>query len=101
MPTASQIEWRPFQKKILKIVEGEADDRAIHWFYSIQGKVGKSRVAKELVERYGALIIDPQKAKGSLELIRKQLKKSEAFFKKPVLVIDLGRAASAQVKGLY
>ena len=101
LPTASQIEWRPFQKKILKIVEGEADDRAIHWFYSIQGKVGKSRVAKELVERYGALIIDPQKAKGSLELIRVQLEESEAFAEKPVLILDLCRVAKTQVMKLY
>ena len=101
LPTEWQFKWRPFQKKILKIVAGEADDRAIHWIYSIQGSVGKSRVAMALVERYGALMIDPQKAKGSRELIRVQLEESEAFVKKPVLILDLGRAASAQVKGLY
>ena len=58
MPTASQIEWRPFQKKILKIVEGKADDRAIRWYYSIQAEVGKSRIATELVERYEKHIAD-------------------------------------------
>ena len=59
----SQIEWRPFQKEILKIVRGKADDRAIYWLYSIEGDMSKSMLVKHLVDQYEALKINTQAAK--------------------------------------
>lgn len=95
------IAWRPFQQDILTMVNSEASDRAIYWIYSLQGSVGKTLLAKQLITLYDALIIDPQAAKRALDLIRKQYAESPKFAANPILLIDLVRSASTDSKKLY
>ena len=95
------IAWRPFQQDILTMVNSEASDRAIYWIYSLQGQVGKSRLATELITLHDALIVDPQKTKGALDLIRKQCDESPKFEANPILIFDLVRSASTDAKKLY
>ena len=92
---------RPFQTELFRIVNGNADDRAIIWCYSVQGMVGKSYLVNKLVELYDALVLKPGAAQGSIELVRTRKEESAKFSQKPVVIIDLGRSASAQTKKLY
>ena len=50
----------PWQRKVLGIVHDEEwDARHIRWFYEIKGGSGKSYLKSHLVEKYGALAVDP------------------------------------------
>ncbi len=55
------IDWKPWQLAIFALCETVADDRTINWFWSPQGKIGKTWVFKYLVRRYNALIIEGKK----------------------------------------
>jgi hypothetical protein len=95
------INWRPFQAKILDMANDNPSDRLIYWFYSLQGNMGKSRLVKELIRRNGALHINPNAARKALDLIRKQLSASPQFEVQPILIFDLARAAPTHFKKLY
>lgn len=46
-----------WQKEVISIIEKEADDRTVHWYYSKQGSKGKTQMAKYLAVHHQALII--------------------------------------------
>lgn len=46
-----------WQKEIISIIEQEADDRTVHWYYSKEGSKGKTQMAKYLAVHHDALII--------------------------------------------
>lgn len=48
--------WKPWQQKIIDIVESEADDRTIHWIHEAEGNVGKSFLCKYLACKYDVII---------------------------------------------
>jgi len=52
---------RPWQKKILDIISKEPDDRAVYWFWSAAGNIGKSSFCKYLVVKHSAVFIDEGK----------------------------------------
>ena len=92
---------QPFEQDIIDLLNGPGSGRLIHWFYSMIGHVGKTRLTSTLVDLYDALIIDPHAPKGALELIGKQKAKSAQFVSKPVLILDLQRTDSVDGPRLY
>lgn len=48
------FEW---QKQALTLIQGEIDDRQIHWFYDTEGSVGKTAFCKYLAVNYGAICL--------------------------------------------
>lgn len=40
------VEWKPWQQKVLDVIDGPVDKRAIHWFYEPDGNAGKSYLSK-------------------------------------------------------
>lgn len=49
---------RKWQKEIIKMVdETEPDDRKIHWYWDVNGGVGKTSLCKWLVDQRGAIIL--------------------------------------------
>lgn len=50
-----------WQKKIVKIIEKEPDDRTIHWFYEREGNAGKTTFCKYLSIKYGAIPLEGKK----------------------------------------
>lgn len=40
------VKWKPFQQKILDIIDGEISRRKIYWFWETTGNIGKSYVFK-------------------------------------------------------
>lgn len=52
----AEVTWRPWQQDVINIVEGEPDDRTVHWFWEPTGNAGKSFLAKFLVLKYRAII---------------------------------------------
>lgn len=49
--------WRPWQRSILDIVEGPADERTVHWVFDKDGGKGKTTLARYICVTYGALCI--------------------------------------------
>lgn len=45
---------RPWQAKVIELVQSEPDPRQVFWFYDPVGGHGKSLLAKHLVQQYGA-----------------------------------------------
>lgn len=52
------LELRPWQKRIVNIVEGEVHDRLIYWFWEEDGGCGKTTLARYLCENYNCLYLD-------------------------------------------
>lgn len=52
-------EW---QKNILNIINEEADDRTINWFWETKGGIGKSAFTKYLCAKHNALILSGKSA---------------------------------------
>nr|WAE42429.1 MAG: replication associated protein [Cressdnaviricota sp.] len=50
-----------WQLKILDIIKQEPNDRTVYWFWSEQGKIGKSTFCKYLVGNHNAIFIDEGK----------------------------------------
>lgn len=48
---------RWWQQDLIKIVEGEPDDRIVYWYYSKSGNTGKTTFARYLHRKYGALLL--------------------------------------------
>lgn len=48
---------RDWQREVLEIVNTEADDRTIHWFWEEEGNVGKTTLCKHLVRENDALYV--------------------------------------------
>lgn len=47
------LEW---QKKIIKLIDSEPDDRSINWYWEPKGGVGKTALCKYICHKYDALI---------------------------------------------
>lgn len=64
-----EINFTPWQKQIIEIIKEEPDDRAVHWFWSEKGKMGKSTFAKYLVAKKNALFFEEGKKADIMKLI--------------------------------
>lgn len=52
-PLAAHMEHLyPYQQKVLDIISGPIDDRAIYWFYEEEGNVGKSALCKHILLKH-------------------------------------------------
>jgi len=47
-----------WQLEILDIINSEPDDRAVHWYWSENGGIGKSQFSKYLLAKHGCVFID-------------------------------------------
>lgn len=54
-----------WQEEILNIISNEPDDRTVHWYWSVSGRVGKSSFVKYLMATKNCVFIDEGK-KGDL-----------------------------------
>lgn len=52
----------PWQQKILDVVSGDVDPRALYWVYDPVGNHGKTYLATHLVDKYGAFYTNGGKA---------------------------------------
>jgi len=48
---------RPWQQHVVDCISGPISNRTVHWFYEEVGNSGKTTLAKHLVLKYGAVVI--------------------------------------------
>jgi hypothetical protein len=87
----------------MQVMEGfilaDDNERHIWWVYSITGELGKTTFAKFLVDKYDALIAEPESPRDVKHLISEHQKQAHKnpdsqFMKKPITMIDLSRTES-------
>lgn len=81
---------RPWQQKVIDMIEQAADDRHIIFVVDTVGNQGKSRLAKHLVRNYGAVMLS-----GRLQDM------CFAYEEQPVVVFDISRSAADNVQHLF
>lgn len=54
----TNITWKQWQLDILKLIETVPDDRTINWIYESRGCAGKTFLAKYIVWKYNAVIVN-------------------------------------------
>jgi len=58
-----------WQKEILELLDKEPDDRAVHWYWSDKGGIGKSQFAKYCVAKKNCLFFEEGKKSDIMHLI--------------------------------
>lgn len=81
---------RPWQQKVIDMIEQAADDRTIIYVVDTVGNQGKSRLAKHLVRNHGAVMLS-----GRLQDM------CYAYDSEPVVVFDVSRSAADNVQHLF
>ena len=90
--------FHPWQKTVIDAIDGDADDRSILWVCSIAGNVGKSFLVNHLIEKRGALAIEPSKPSDVTHAILTRVETDDAFLTNPIIVVDVPRASSKMLK---
>lgn len=85
------VTWKPWQKKIIEILEGPINKREIHWFWENTGNVGKSYIAKYVCLRWNVIM-----ASGKTNDIFNQLLEwreiNPEILQFPIIIIDNPRS---------
>lgn len=81
---------RPWQRKVLDIIEQPADDRTIIWVKDTVGNMGKSRLAVHLQREYDAVQLS-----GRIQDM------AYMYNKEPIVVIDVPRTQAENMDHLY
>lgn len=91
-PSDSDFVPREWQKDVIDIVQGPADDRTVHWFYDEIGNMGKSRLTRHLIAEHGALFLGG-KLMDMAHIYAKQ--------KSRIVIFDITRAQADYSAALY
>lgn len=83
----NEVKWKPWQTKVLKILDQKPDKRKIHWFWEPTGNTGKSFLCK-----YLALTKDVIICEGKRDNIFNQVKVALDEEKEPgIIICDIPR----------
>lgn len=80
------ITLRPFQQKIIDIINQPADDRTIYWVYDPEGNTGKTFLSKYLLTNYNAFYFRPAKGTDILYQYNNQT----------IIILDIPRSTDEQ-----
>lgn len=86
----ADVVWKPWQQKVLDIVEQEPDTRTINWIYDSIGNSGKSFLTKYLALTHELIIADGKKD-NIFNQVNKQLNEEEKEFK--LVILDIPRSS--------
>lgn len=85
----SETEWYPWQKEILKIISTIPDNRTIYWYWSAEGKTGKTTFTNYLAVTHNAILC-PSKTNDAFHRIAKAFDENEAI---DLVVFDVPRCS--------
>jgi len=84
------IEWKPWQKKLLDIIDEEPDTRTINWVFDSIGNSGKSFLTKYLALTHEIIIADGKKD-NIFNQVNRKLNEEEKEFK--LVILDIPRSS--------
>lgn len=88
------VEWKPWQKSILDIVESKPDSRTINWVVDELGNSGKSFLTKYLALTKSVIIADGKKDNIFNQVNRKLNDDEEEF---EIVILDIPRSSLGYV----
>lgn len=86
--TIDPAAFYPYQKWLINTIETIADDRTIFWIWDEMGNIGKSAIAKFIVIKYNAIVVD---GKGSDIFNGVHNYKDEKGFFPEIIIVDCPR----------
>jgi len=89
-PTDKDFVPRPWQKDLMDVVLGPANDRTIVWVYDEDGNKGKSRLTKHLVFEHNAILLTGKLADMAF-----------TYNSEPIVIFDVPRTAVEHMKHLF
>lgn len=90
----TDVEWKAWQQKVIDVIEGEVDERTIHWFWEATGNVGKSFLSTYLMACKDAVIVNGMGGDFAHMLKNQMLR----LGKMPeIIVIDIPRKQAANI----
>lgn len=88
------VKWKPWQAKIIELVNSEADSRTINWVYDKVGNSGKSYLTKYLALTHEIIIADGKKD-NIFNQVNRKLNEEEKEFK--IVVLDIPRSSEGYI----
>lgn len=82
------VVWRDWQKKILDIIATEPDERTVHWVWEPNGNAGKSFLAKYIIWKHKAVIVNG-KQNDVFNGIKTYLEQKQDYM--DIVIIDIPR----------
>lgn len=52
----NNVVWKPWQQSIIELIDEEADERKVYWYYETEGNTGKSFLTRYLDWKHDAII---------------------------------------------
>lgn len=88
------VVWKPWQQKVLDIIDEEPDSRTINWIYDKIGNSGKSFLTKYLALTHELIIADGKKD-NILHQVHKKLNEEEKEFR--IVLLDIPRSSEGYI----
>lgn len=82
------VKWKPWQENILNIIKTEPNERTIHWIWEPNGNAGKTFLAKYILWKYKALIVNGKQS-DIFHGIKTYLEEKEDYM--DIIIIDIPR----------
>lgn len=85
------VVWKPWQKKILDMIDGPIDGRSINWYWEPTGNIGKTFLCKYICLKYNAIIASGKQNdvfNQVLEWVKKNGRRPQ------VIIIDVPRSTT-------
>lgn len=89
-PKDANFQPRPWQSRIIRLLEQPADDRTILWIYDAVGGMGKSRLARFLCAEKGAITLEGRVADMAF-----------MYTNEPIVIFDISRSQAEFTDHLY
>ena len=87
------VKWRPWQQKVLDIVEAKPSKRKIHWFCESEGNVGKSYLCKYIALTRPVIICEGKKT----DIFNQVLEAIKAGKAPTIILLDIPRTSNEYI----
>lgn len=93
---------RPWQNKVINMLRDDmAMGRKILWIYSLKEEMGKSDLARFLVDQQDAVNLEAKKPKDWQKTVQGKLAQQDQFAELPILIMDLPRMIRIDMNTMY
>lgn len=85
------VQWRPWQRDVIELIQTDPDPRRVHWFYDEAGNTGKSYLATYVLAKYESYLCTGGKVADIQYSYRRE----------PIVLLDLSRTKAECMDHLY
>lgn len=86
-PEYVDVVWRPWQQKVVDLINTTPDDRSVYWFWERTGKTGKSFLTRYLMAVKNALVVSGKAG----DIFHQIAKRQETGTATDIAILDIPR----------